>query len=68
MSGTSAEKIHCRALTLQHHGLENRHQIVAVALRVADDGEYGRITICTLQARDTNETLSLLLAQRAIMP
>ena len=36
------------------------------ALKVADDGEYGRITHGTLQSRDTNDTLELLLAQRAI--
>ncbi len=49
-----------------HHGPKTAIKLLQRALRVADDGEYGRITHGTLQARDTNETFDLLLAQRAI--
>ena len=49
-----------------HHGPKTAVKLLQRALRVADDGEYGRITHGTLQSRDTNETLELLLAQRAI--
>ena len=49
-----------------HHGPKTAVKLLQRALRVADDGEYGRITHGTLQSRDTNETLDLLLAQRAI--
>lgn len=49
-----------------HHGPVVAIKLLQRALRVADDGEYGRITHGTLQSRDTNETLDLLLAQRAI--
>ena len=49
-----------------HHGPTTAIKLLQRALRVADDGEYGRITHGTLQSRDTNDTLELLLAQRAI--
>lgn len=49
-----------------HHGQKTAIKLLQRALKVADDGEYGRITHGTLQSRDTNETLDLLLAQRAI--
>lgn len=49
-----------------HHGPKTAIKLLQRALRVADDGEYGRITHSTLQSRDTNDTLELLLAQRAI--
>ena len=49
-----------------HHGPKTAIKLLQRALRVADDGEYGRITHGTLQSRDTSETLDLLLAQRAI--
>ncbi len=49
-----------------HHGPKTAIKLLQRALKVADDGEYGRITHGTLQSRDTNETLELLLAQRAI--
>jgi len=49
-----------------HHGPKTAIKLLQRALKVADDGEYGRITHGTLQARDCNETLELMLAQRAI--
>jgi lysozyme family protein len=49
-----------------HHGPKTAVKLLQRALKVADDGEYGRITHGTLQSRDTNDTLELLLAQRAI--
>ena len=49
-----------------HHGPKTAVKLLQRALKVADDGEYGRITHGTLQSRDTNETLELLLAHRAI--
>ena len=49
-----------------HHGPKTAIKLLQRALKVADDGEYGRITHGTLQARDTNETLELLLSERAI--
>ena len=49
-----------------HHGPKTAVKLLQRALKVADDGEYGRITHGTLQARDCNETLELMLAQRAI--
>ena len=49
-----------------HHGPKTAIKLLQRALKVADDGEYGRITHGTLQSRDANETLDLLLAQRAI--
>lgn len=49
-----------------HHGPKTAVKLLQRALKVADDGEYGRITHGTLQSRDTNETLDLLLAQRAV--
>ncbi len=49
-----------------HHGPKTAIKLLQRALKVADDGEYGRITHGTLTARDTNETFDLLLAQRAI--
>ena len=49
-----------------HHGPKIAIKLLQRALKVADDGEYGRITHGTLQSRDANETLDLLLAQRAI--
>ena len=49
-----------------HHGPKTAIKLLQRALKVADDGEYGRITHGTLQSRDTNETLELMLAQRAI--
>jgi lysozyme family protein len=49
-----------------HHGPKTAIKLLQRALKVADDGEYGRVTHGTLQARDTNETFDLLLAQRAI--
>ena len=49
-----------------HHGPKTAIKLLQRALKVADDGEYGRITHGTLQSRDTNETLELLLAHRAI--
>ncbi len=49
-----------------HHGPKTAVKLLQRALKVADDGEYGRITHGTLQSRDTNETLELMLAQRAI--
>ena len=49
-----------------HHGPKTAIKLLQRALKVADDGEYGRITHGTLQSRDTNDTLELLLAQRAI--
>lgn len=48
------------------HGPKTAIKLLQRALKVADDGEYGRITHGTLQARDTNETFDLLMAQRAI--
>ena len=49
-----------------HHGPKTAIKLLQRALKVADDGEYGRITHGTLQSRDTNETLELLLSERAI--
>ena len=49
-----------------HHGPKTAIKLLQRALKVADDGEYGRITHGTLQSRDTNETLELMLAHRAI--
>ena len=49
-----------------HHGPKTAIKLLQRALKVADDGEYGRITHGTLQARDTSETLELLLSERAI--
>lgn len=49
-----------------HHGPKTSIKLLQRALKVADDGEYGRVTHGTLQIRDANETLDLLLAQRAI--
>jgi len=49
-----------------HHGPKTAVKLLQRALKVADDGEYGRITHGTLQSRDTNETLELLLSERAI--
>ena len=49
-----------------HHGPKTAVKLLQRALKVADDGEYGRITHGTMQIRDANETLDLLLAQRAI--
>lgn len=49
-----------------NHGPKTAIKLLQRALKVADDGEYGRITHGTLQSRDTNETFDLLLAQRAI--
>lgn len=49
-----------------NHGPKTAIKLLQRALKVADDGEYGRITHGTLTSRDTNETFDLLLAQRAI--
>ncbi len=49
-----------------HHGPKTAVKLLQRALKVADDGEYGRITHGTLQSRDTNETLELMLAHRAV--
>lgn len=49
-----------------HHGPKTAVKLLQRALKVADDGEYGRITHGTLQSRDTNETLELMLSERAI--
>ena len=49
-----------------HHGPKTAIKLLQRALKVADDGEYGRITHGTLQVRDCNETLELLLSERAI--
>ena len=48
-----------------HHGPKTAVKLLQRALKVADDGEYGRITHGTLQSRDTNETLELMLSERA---
>ena len=49
-----------------HHGPKTAIKLLQRALKVADDGEYRRVTHGTLQSRDTNETLELMLAHRAV--
>ena len=49
-----------------HHGVKTAIKLLQRALKVADDGEFGPITLGTLTARDTNETADLLMAQRML--
>lgn len=49
-----------------HHGVKTAIKLLQRALKVADDGEFGPITRGTLQASNTNETASLLMAQRTL--
>ena len=49
-----------------HHGVKTAIKLLQRALRVADDGEFGPVTRGQLLARDTGETASLLMAERAV--
>ena len=49
-----------------HHGVRVAIKLLQRALRVADDGVIGPVTLGQLQASDTNETANLLMAERAI--
>lgn len=49
-----------------NHGVTAAIKLLQRALRVADDGVYGVVTRGQLLARDTGETASLLMAERAV--
>jgi len=49
-----------------HHGVRVAIKLLQRALRVADDGLIGTVTLGQIQASNTNETANLLMAERAI--
>lgn len=49
-----------------HHGPVVAIKLLQRALKVPDDGAFGPVTRGQLQARDTNETANLLMAQRTL--
>jgi len=49
-----------------HHGVRVAIKLLQRALRVADDGLIGPVTLGQLQASDTSETANLLMAERVL--